>query len=146
MLWRRMVLWHVTTYRDGLRLEYERQLRVSLLQETYGRWAWRWRAPVAERLALRLYGAGNLEPEARDSADGNSSETSLPDWADADLLAAAARIFAKAERDGVRLTRLALAAGLREQGFAIANARIAELAALAASAPCLVITSNGRGD
>ena len=54
ILWRHMVLWHVTSYHDGLRLEYDRVLAISRLQETYGRWRWRWKAPLRERLALRM--------------------------------------------------------------------------------------------
>jgi hypothetical protein len=53
-LHRHMVLWHVTSYHDGLRLEYDRMLAISRLQETHGRWLWRWKAPLRERLALRM--------------------------------------------------------------------------------------------
>jgi hypothetical protein len=53
-LHRHMVLWHVTSYHDGLRLEYDRMLAISHLQETYGRWLWRWKAPLRKRLALRI--------------------------------------------------------------------------------------------
>ncbi|REF00654.1 DUF2637 domain-containing protein [Thermomonospora umbrina] len=56
-LHRRMVLWHITTYQDGLRLEYERLQTVCRLQESYGRWRWHWKAPLRERLALRLHPA-----------------------------------------------------------------------------------------
>src|ERR1700677_584551 len=44
----------MTSDRDGLQLEYERMLAISDLQQTYGRWSWRWRAPIQDRLALRL--------------------------------------------------------------------------------------------
>lgn len=54
LLGRRMVLWHITSYREGLALDYQRLLMVSQLQQAYGRWRWRWRAPLRERLALRL--------------------------------------------------------------------------------------------
>jgi hypothetical protein len=53
-LYRHMVLWHVTSYHDGLRLEYDRMLAISRLQEAHGRWLWRWKAPLRERLALRM--------------------------------------------------------------------------------------------
>jgi hypothetical protein len=53
-LHRHMVLWHVTSYHDGLRLEYDRILAISRMQETHGRWLWRWKAPLRERLALRM--------------------------------------------------------------------------------------------
>jgi hypothetical protein len=56
---RHMVLWHVTSYQEGLRLEYGRLLAISRLQEGYGRWLWRWKAPLHERLALRLAPAGS---------------------------------------------------------------------------------------
>jgi len=36
LLARRMVLWHVTSYQDGLALEYQRLLAVSELQQAYG--------------------------------------------------------------------------------------------------------------
>jgi len=48
-----MVLWHVTSYHDGLALEYQRLLAISRLQEAYGRQLWRWKAPLRELLALR---------------------------------------------------------------------------------------------
>jgi Protein of unknown function (DUF2637) len=54
LLGRRMVLWHVTSYHGGLQLEHQRLLTVSRLQQDYGRWQWRWQAPLADRLALRL--------------------------------------------------------------------------------------------
>lgn len=54
ILWRHMVLWHVTSYHDGLRLEYDRVLAISRLQEAYGQWLWRWKAPLRKRLALRM--------------------------------------------------------------------------------------------
>jgi hypothetical protein len=54
IVWRHMVLWHVTSYHDGLRLEYDRVLAISRLQQAYGRRLWRWKAPLRERLALRM--------------------------------------------------------------------------------------------
>jgi hypothetical protein len=60
ILWRHMVLWHVTSYHDGLSLEYERMLAISRLQETYGRWLWRWKAPLRELLALRMAPAASV--------------------------------------------------------------------------------------
>jgi hypothetical protein len=54
LLWRRMVLWHVTSYHQALGLEQARILAVSRLQETHGRLLWRWKAPLSERLALRM--------------------------------------------------------------------------------------------
>jgi hypothetical protein len=60
---RHMVLWHVTSYQEGLRLECGRLLAISLLQETYGRWLWRWKAPLHERLALRLAPPSSLSSD-----------------------------------------------------------------------------------
>lgn len=59
MLARRMVLWQVTSYRYGLALEYQRLQTVAQLQETYGQHLWRWKAPLRDRLALRLAWAGS---------------------------------------------------------------------------------------
>ena len=53
LLFRHMVLWHVTSYRTGLDLEYRRWQAISRLQQTHGRYLWRWRAPLSDRLALR---------------------------------------------------------------------------------------------
>ncbi|MGH7118475.1 MAG: DUF2637 domain-containing protein [Acetobacteraceae bacterium] len=58
LLARRMVLWQVTSYRHGLALEYQRLQAVARLQETYGQYLWRWKAPLRDRLALRLASAG----------------------------------------------------------------------------------------
>jgi hypothetical protein len=52
LLWRRMVLWEITSYRTALAHEQRRVLARMTLRQTYGRW-WRWRAPAGERLALR---------------------------------------------------------------------------------------------
>ena len=54
LLARRMVLWQVTSYRQGLALEYQRLQAIARLQQTYGQYLWRWRAPLSERLTLRL--------------------------------------------------------------------------------------------
>jgi hypothetical protein len=59
MLARRMVLWQVTSYRYGLALEYQRLQTIAQLQETYGRHLWRWKAPLRDRLTLRLAWAGS---------------------------------------------------------------------------------------
>ena len=57
-LWRRMVLWEVTSYPTALARERERQLARADLRETYGR-AWRRKAPRRERMLLKL---GDLAP------------------------------------------------------------------------------------
>jgi hypothetical protein len=57
-LWRRMVLWEITSYPDALAREHERQLARAQLRETHGR-AWRRKAPRRERTLLKL---GELTP------------------------------------------------------------------------------------
>ncbi|WP_412519719.1 DUF2637 domain-containing protein [Actinomadura madurae] len=58
-LWRRMVLWEVRSYPDALSRERARVLALTDLQDAYGRWAWRRRAP---RRVRALYRLGDLAP------------------------------------------------------------------------------------
>ncbi|MFB4302640.1 DUF2637 domain-containing protein [Actinomadura sp. NTSP31] len=58
-LWRRMVLWEIRSYADALGRERARVLALTDLQDTYGRWAWRRRAP---RRVRALYRLGELAP------------------------------------------------------------------------------------
>ncbi|WP_412516478.1 DUF2637 domain-containing protein [Actinomadura madurae] len=58
-LWRRMVLWEIRSYPDALSRERARVLALTDLQDTYGRWAWRRRAP---RRVRALYRLGDLAP------------------------------------------------------------------------------------
>jgi Protein of unknown function (DUF2637) len=58
-LMRRMVLWEIRSYPDALRRERDRLLALTELQDTYGRCAWRWRAPRRTRALYRL---GELAP------------------------------------------------------------------------------------
>ncbi len=58
-LMRRMVLWEIRSYPDALRRERDRLLALTELQDTYGRHAWRWRAPRRTRALYRL---GELTP------------------------------------------------------------------------------------
>jgi hypothetical protein len=58
-LWRRMVLWEIRSYPDALSRERARVLALTDLQDTYGRWAWRRRAP---RRVRALYRLGELAP------------------------------------------------------------------------------------
>ena len=58
-LWRRMVLWETTSYRDALARERERQLARAELRERYGR-GWRRAAPRRTRVLLKL---GELAPD-----------------------------------------------------------------------------------
>ncbi|MFG2002094.1 DUF2637 domain-containing protein [Spirillospora sp. NPDC048911] len=58
-LWRRMVLWETRSYPDALARERDRVLALTDLQDTYGRWAWRRKAP---RRVRALYRLGELTP------------------------------------------------------------------------------------
>ncbi|GLX02649.1 DUF2637 domain-containing protein [Microtetraspora sp. NBRC 16547] len=114
-MWRRMVLWDIASYPRGLQLEYAHLQAVSTLQNTYGRWLWRWKAPLSERIAIRLQLAGAAMPGA----------APLPQQdADDQLIQAAQAIVGEAEQRGVRLSQMDLAAQLRAQGHRIANERL----------------------
>jgi urease gamma subunit len=115
-LGRRMVLWHVTSYRDGLRLEYEHLAAVSRLQQQYGHWQWRWRAPLQDRLALRL-------PPVTAAAELPKPETATSEQ-DRELVAAATEILRNAREHGIRLSQTELARQLRARGHSIANQRL----------------------
>jgi hypothetical protein len=69
-LWRRMVLWETTDYREALALEKQRLMVRAELREAYGR-AWRRKAPHRDLVLLRL---GDLAPEGRGSADEPSAD------------------------------------------------------------------------
>ncbi|MFD3621509.1 DUF2637 domain-containing protein [Streptomyces sp. NPDC058676] len=50
---RRMILWEITSYEEALtRLQEQTYLRAQL-KEMYG-WLWRWKAPLDQRMALKL--------------------------------------------------------------------------------------------
>lgn len=135
LLWRRMVLWHITTYRRALELEYRHLLAVSHLQRRYGRWAWRWHAPLADRIALRRLPAEMARPNASSSPCSCGLETAgppeqavgRPASSAEELLKATCRILLDAERQGVRLSQAGLGRRLRTMGFSIANDRLAAL-------------------
>ncbi|MFI6515578.1 DUF2637 domain-containing protein [Spirillospora sp. NPDC050679] len=137
LMWRRMVLWHVTTYRQGLELENRHLLAVAQLQRRYGRLAWRWRAPLAERLALQRLPAeaATVTPAIMSVAADGGADRSLPEWLEDDLLRAAQQVLTEARRQGVRLNRTDFGGRLRERGFTIANERLAELRAIARAGP-----------
>lgn len=118
LLARRMILWQITSYREALALEYQRLEAVSILQESYGCYLWRWKAPLSDRLALRLAFSG---PVSR-SAPGGEPES--PEDRDKVLIEKAEEILRDAEREGTRLSQMALARKLRAQGYAIANDRL----------------------
>lgn len=65
MLWRRMVLWETTDYREALDLEKNRLLVRAELRENYGR-AWRRKAPSRDLVLLRL---GELTPDSAAEPD-----------------------------------------------------------------------------
>lgn len=128
LLARRMVLWHVTGYRDGLALEYQRLLAVSRLQQDYGRWRWRWRAPLRERLALRLMPTSATTGPAPADTEPQVSEPSIR------LIEATASILADAERDGISLSQATLARQIRERGHRVGNDRLRWLVTAARAA------------
>jgi hypothetical protein len=66
-LMRRMVLWEIRSYPDALRRERDRLLALTELQDSYGRLAWRWRAPRRTRALYRL---GELAPARTADAPG----------------------------------------------------------------------------
>jgi hypothetical protein len=139
-----MILWHVTSYRDGLALEHEHLTAVSRLQERYGRWRWRWRAPLGERLALQLAPAA-ATVAADDMAAGTDAVTgsSRPRLAalphscdplnerDTKLVDAAAGILREADRQGIQLSQAMLAKRIRARGLSIPNQRLGWLATAA---------------
>ncbi|MFG1998308.1 DUF2637 domain-containing protein [Spirillospora sp. NPDC048911] len=53
-LWRRMVLWEIRSYPEALGRERDRLLALTDLQDTYGRWTWRRKAPRRIRALYRL--------------------------------------------------------------------------------------------
>ncbi|URM97403.1 DUF2637 domain-containing protein [Actinomadura madurae] len=123
LLWRRMILWHITEYRHGLELEYRHLMAVSELQEDYGRWSWRWRAPLSSRLALnRLPGELSTHRLTDEDVAGDGSP-------DDQLMAIARQLHSEVEREGVQLSRDRLGRRLRERGFTIANYRLTQMIA-----------------
>jgi hypothetical protein len=142
LLGRRMILWHVTSYRDGLALEHDHLTAVSRLQETYGRWRWRWRAPLGERLALRLASAAATVTTG-DTAGETVAVNSRPHLAalpqsndplnerDTRLVDAAADILRDADHHGIQLSQTMLAKRIRARGLSIPNQRLGWLAATA---------------
>lgn len=130
LLWRQMVLWHITSYREALELEHRRLLQVGQLQQRYGRFAWRWRTPLPERLSLRLLAT---DPKAAVPAQAQPElEPLTPDWLSAELLIAAQGVLRDALADGRALSRTDLGQQLRSLGFTISNERLTALRQLAA--------------
>ncbi len=81
-LWRRMKLWEITSYGRALELERERLIAVALLASQYGRFVWRWKAPLMARVELRLAAAPKASAPAVDStparAENNPGAGSPP--------------------------------------------------------------------
>jgi hypothetical protein len=139
-LWRRMVLWETRSYSEALRRERDRLLACTDLQDRWGRWAWRWRAPRRARVLYRL---GELSPAtalptapAVDPAPVNRrpSTRTRPKRprpaADLGELVAAGRTVAdELAAEGVPLTRGPLAERLRARGVPVSNARLSALLA-----------------
>ena len=128
ILARHMVLWHITSYHDGLDREHQRLITISQLQQDYGRWLWRWRAPLEKRLALRLPEAGTVSASNDDKLAPDGPAVSLPP---SPLIQAAASLLAEAEHDGTRLSQAVIARRLRELGHHIGNDRLRDLIEIA---------------
>ncbi|GAA0956270.1 DUF2637 domain-containing protein [Actinocorallia libanotica] len=109
LLWRRMVLWQITSYAKGLGLEQERLIAISKLQQSHGRFCWRWKAPLSDRLALRIHPADDVHQ------DDDIEE----------LVNAAQKILAVEESSGVRISNVNLGRHLRAQGYSVANDKLA---------------------
>jgi hypothetical protein len=118
LLARRMVLWRVTSYREGLDLEYQRLLAVSRLQQSYGRWRWRVRAPLQRRLALKLM---PMDTTARPLS---ASDDSMPSARDKQLIDQASTILSEAAEHGVTMSQAALGRQLRASGYTVGNDRL----------------------
>ncbi|MEU8804834.1 DUF2637 domain-containing protein [Spirillospora sp. NPDC048819] len=129
LLWRRMILWHITEYRQGLDLEHRHLLAVSQLQQDYGRWSWRWRAPLADRLAL------NRLPAQHSPRAGADHDTTEEMRQHDQLMAIARQLQRDVEREGVQLSRDRLGRRLRELGISIANDRLTQLIAAVRDEP-----------
>jgi hypothetical protein len=134
LLFRHMVLWHVTSYRSGLALEYQRWQAIARLQQQHGRYLWRWRAPLYERLALRPApvqqgtwpNATTATESARALTPGQTATKPDPALSDRDkrLIAAASAILRDARGKGMTVSQAKVGRLLREQGLPIANERL----------------------
>lgn len=152
LLWRRMVLWEERSYTAALDRERTRLLALTHLQDTYGRWAWHWRAP---RRARALYKLGELAPgtvsfpqpltdtaalavlpnggppanasTTKRTGRGRTVRRSAPDVED--LMPLGRRVAVELVQAGVPLNRQSLAAELRKRGRSVSNARAGALLA-----------------
>jgi hypothetical protein len=127
LLYRHMVLWHVTSYQHGLVLEHKRLLAIARLQQNYGHYFWRWRAPLHERIALRLASAVGADAVPVAAASGEAPSLTpaghLNDR-DRELVTIASAMVRDARAAGATLSQSELARQLRERGLRIANDRL----------------------
>jgi hypothetical protein len=138
-LWRRMVLWETRSYSEALRRERARLLARTELQDRWGRWAWRWRAPRRERALYRLgdlapaaalaFAVEAPAPAARPRRPARRRTAPPVRLEDTDLVAAARDVADELAESGATLTRSSLVAGLRARGLAVSNARAGVLLA-----------------
>ncbi len=155
---RHMMLWQVTSYQQGLELAYRHLRAVARLKETYGQF-WRFKAPLRDRLALRLalvgVAIGDSDVDRDEDRElpapqaAKAPVLSLPrrclveppivvnptNKRDRRLIAAASEILRDAEREGARLSQAALARKLRERGHSVANGRLRWLVTAVQRAP-----------
>ncbi|TDD71115.1 hypothetical protein [Actinomadura rubrisoli] len=100
-------------------------MAVSELQQEYGRWSWRWRAPLADRLALDRLPAQLVTL----GAAGERAFGEIRDDGGDELMTVARQLQHEVEREGIQMSRDRLGRRLRERGFTIANYRLTELIA-----------------
>jgi hypothetical protein len=166
LLFRQMILWHVTSYTHGLALEQQRQRAIARLQQAYGRYLWRWRAPLSDRLILRLGSSGDeidttsvitTVTQASRSADIlmmlprrcrlEPPQIAAKRMSEADqrLVNRARAIVQDAKQQGRRLSQTALAREMRAQGQPIANDRLRWLIRAAEGDTTEVTSTAARG-
>jgi hypothetical protein len=148
LLLRHMVLWHITSYQQGLALEHQRLAMIAQLQQDHGHYLWRCRTPLSERITLRAVPAiGVVDATATSPADAvlrllparctveppRHPTTQLTER-DRRLVEAASAILRQARHDGRRLSQADLARRMRAQGKPIANERLRWLITTARSA------------
>lgn len=153
LLFRRMVLWHVTSYRQGLVLEHQRLQAIARLQQDYGHYLWRWRAPLSDRLALRPAPVKETAQAVAAPAEPSPSacvRSLLPQHClvappastaqplserDRRLVETARATIRQAQAQGPRLSQAALARQIRAQGQPVANERLRWLMTAAGTGP-----------
>jgi Protein of unknown function (DUF2637) len=145
-LWRRMVLWETRSYSEALCRERDRQLACTDLQDRWGRWAWRWRAPRRARVLYRLgelapagtlavHDLEGMAPASRPAKSPSRSRpssrrtTPRPAIDVSDLIAVGRTVADELAAEGVPLTRAAVGERLRGRGVSVSNARMSALLA-----------------